>query len=74
MVTEFDLVLADGSLKTFCKETTPNFSKYLINFGSIGVITSMKIQLVPKFNIHKAIYTDLWWDQLENNLEEITHK
>ena len=40
MVTEFDIVLADGTLKTFSKKETPNFSSYLINFGSIGVITA----------------------------------
>ena len=74
MVTEFDLVLADGSLRTFSRETTPDFERYLLNFGSIGVITSMKMQLVPKFNVHKAIYTDLTWESLESNLEEITQK
>ena len=40
MVTEFDIVIADGTLKTFSKKETPNFSSYLINFGSIGAITA----------------------------------
>jgi hypothetical protein len=33
-VTEFDLVLPDGALKTLNALSTPNFGHYLINFGS----------------------------------------
>ena len=63
-IWEFDMVLADGTLKTFNKKLTADFDKYLLNFGSIGVITSMSILLVPKFMVHKSIYQNLQWDVL----------
>ena len=58
-VLAFDMVMADGSLKTIKKGVTPNFSNYLMNFGAIGVITSMTMLLVPTFNVQKSIFADL---------------
>lgn len=55
-VTEFDIVMPDGTLKTLNSSTTPNFGNYLVNFGGLGVITSMTMLLVPKFMVHKSIY------------------
>ena len=74
-ITEFDLVLADGSLKTLNALTTPNFGHYLVNFGGLGVITSMTIVLVEKFMVNKSIYQDLQWDTLfkKENFDKIMH-
>ena len=65
-VTEFDIVLPDGTLKTLSSASTPHFWNYLFNFGGLGVVTSMTMMLVPKFMVHKAIYEDLQWDTLFN--------
>lgn len=74
-VLAMDVVLADGRLVTLSKEHTPNFSSYLLNFGAIGVITSMTILLERKFFVHKAIYENLKWESLFNqsNFEKIMH-
>lgn len=55
-IIEFDLIKADGTFVTLNKQTTPDFDKYLMNCGLLGVITSMSIRLVPKFLVHKSIY------------------
>jgi hypothetical protein len=75
-ITEFDLVLPNGSLKTLNALTTPNFGHYVFNFGGLGVITSMTIALVPKFMVNKSIYENLHWDVLFNkkNYDDIMHR
>ena len=74
-VRAMDVVLADGKLVTLSKASTPNFESYLINFGAIGVITSMTILLERKFYVHKAIYENLRFDSLFNkqNFDQIMH-
>ena len=40
------MMFADGSLRTFKKsENEDEFYRYLITFGSVGVITQMKMDL-----------------------------
>jgi xylitol oxidase len=75
-VVAFDIVFADGTLKSLSRNTTPNFSSYLINFGGLGVITSMTIRLVPTFLVSKSIYENLQWDVLfdKKNFDTIMHR
>jgi len=72
-VLAFDLVTADGRLKTLSMDDTPNFKHHIINFGGLGVITSMTMVLVPHFHVSKSIYENLKWDTLFNkaNLGDI---
>ena len=58
-ITEFDLVLADGLLKTLNAMTNSNFGYYLVNLNGLGVITSITIVLVEKFMVNKSIYQNL---------------
>ena len=73
-VLGFDIVMADGTLKSLNLFDTPNFKQYLINFGGLGIITSMTMRLTENFKIHKAIYTDLSWDTLFPNLDAMVKK
>lgn len=75
-VVAFDIVFADGTLKSLSRNTTPNFSTYLLNFGGLGVITSMTIRLVPTFMVSKSIYENLQWDVLfdKKNFDTIMHR
>ena len=54
-ICEFDIVFADGTIETISKEMG-KFGNYLLNFGSIGIIVSMTMLLVPKFSVMKSIY------------------
>jgi len=71
MVTGMEMVKADGTFHVLTKESTPNFSDFLINFGALGVVTSMTIRLEPKFFVHKEIYENLTFDALFANLDDI---
>ncbi|XP_066928285.1 alditol oxidase-like [Clytia hemisphaerica] len=74
-VVAFDMVFANGKLESLSKPTTPDFTNYLINFGGLGVITSMTIKLVPTFMVSKSIYKNLKWDILfdKNYFDNIMH-
>mmetsp|Transcript_9651 Transcript_9651/g.16213 ORF Transcript_9651/g.16213 Transcript_9651/m.16213 type:complete len:115 (-) Transcript_9651:969-1313(-) len=39
LIVEFDMVMADGTLKTFKKGETPFFDHYLLHYGGIGIVT-----------------------------------
>jgi len=67
MVEEFEMMFADGSVKSFNKATSPYFKHYLLTMGGIGIFISMTIRLVPTFNVSKSIYQNLSWDQLAQN-------
>ena len=71
MITEMEMVFADGTIKVLNKKTTPNFDQYIINFGALGVVTSMTIRLEPKFFVNKEIYENLTFDALFSNLNDI---
>lgn len=71
-----DIVFPDGTLKTLTRDVTPNFQNYLLNFGGLGVITSMTLRLEPSYMVSKSIYTNLQWDVLfdPKNLDKIMHR
>ena len=71
MITAMDMVLADGSLLSLSKASTPDFDKYLLNFGAIGVVTSMTIRLEPKFYVNKEIYEHLSFGMLFSHLDQV---
>lgn len=69
-VCEFEMVMADGTLEKF-EKGHKSFENLLVNFGSVGIITSMTMLLVPKFTVMKSIYQDLKWENLFANFDEI---
>jgi len=66
-VTNYDIVFADGTLKTLYKDLDPNFYFHIHSFGGTGVITRMSLRLVPRFNVFKAIYKNLSWDAIKDD-------
>ncbi len=68
-VTGITIVLADGSVQKLTRESTPDFHLYIMNFGSVGIITNMSMKVFPPFKIFKAIYYNLPWDELKDDLK-----
>lgn len=73
-VLTFDLVTPDGTLMTISYDKTPGFKHYLLNFGGLGIITSMTMKVFERFNVFKSIYTDLPFKTLFENLDKMTGK
>ena len=70
-VTQMEIVTPKGEVLHLTKGKTPNFLSYLLNFGGIGVITSMSMRIIPTYNIRKSIYKDLKWDTLFSNYDAV---
>lgn len=65
----FELVLADGSVVTCSKEENPElFYSVPWSYGTLGILTSAEIQLIPAKRFVKLLYKPL------GNLEEIVEE
>ena len=57
------MVTGEGKLLKISSKMV-NFTEHLLNFGAIGIITTMTIQLVPYYDVHKSIYLNLQFSTL----------
>ena len=46
-VLSIDVMFTDGTTKTINKGQDPDFFLYIINFGSVCIITSMTVKVLP---------------------------
>lgn len=70
-VVEMDFVLADGSMKTIRKGVTPDFERYLINFGALGIVVSATMVIEKHYMVAKGIYLNMPFETLYKNFNEI---
>jgi len=70
-VTAIEMVTPKGEVLHLTKEKTPNFKNYIINFGAVGIITKMSMEIERSYMIRKSIYSDLKWDVLFKNYNEV---
>mmetsp|Transcript_5705 Transcript_5705/g.4330 ORF Transcript_5705/g.4330 Transcript_5705/m.4330 type:complete len:165 (+) Transcript_5705:80-574(+) len=63
-VTQIEMVLANGDVRLFNRSEMPDshFFLHLLNFGTLGIITSITLQIKDEFKILKRIYENLSWD------------
>lgn len=61
-VHEIEIIHGDGKLAKYTSSNTPNFERYLINLGSLGVVVSMSMALVPSYMVNKSKYEKVSWD------------
>ena len=71
-VNEIEFVLPDGSLRTVSKELHPHeFYGSVVHLGSLGIISKLKLNLIPRFNISQRVYLDLPFGVAFDHFEEI---
>ena len=57
-VIAIEFVLADGSLKAYSREADPEvFDGVCVSLGCLGVVSKLTLQLVPRYDVHQAVYT-----------------
>jgi hypothetical protein len=44
-----------------------DFYYFIINFGTLGVITRMSVRLYPRFTVFKSIYKNVKWDAFSHD-------
>lgn len=71
-VAAFDLITGDGEVSTFSPSSNPgHFSGAIVALGSLGVIPSITLNVIPTFQVAQIVYENLSFDQLEHNLDAI---
>ncbi|MEJ1239976.1 D-arabinono-1,4-lactone oxidase [Chryseolinea sp. T2] len=71
-VDEIEILTGAGELKIFSKNVDPDeFAGAIVNLGSLGVATTVKLKLLPAFNVRQWVYLGLPMKQLEEHFDEI---
>lgn len=65
------MVTTEGKILNLIKGKTQNFDRYLLNFGTLGIITRMSMKIEKSYNVTKSIFSDLKWDTLFSKYDEI---
>ena len=69
-VRALEIVTADGEVHTITRDQN-NFMGSVVGLGSLGVVTKVTLDVLPRFDMTQLVYRNLSMDQLEHNLEAI---
>jgi xylitol oxidase len=71
-VRALELVTADGNVLHLSRDQDgADFLGSVAALGSIGVVSKVTLDVIPRFDMTQTVYRDLSMDQLEHNLETI---
>jgi xylitol oxidase len=72
VVCGLELITADGELVELSRDRNQNhFSGAVVDLGALGIVTKLRLELQPKFDVRQVVYENLPMDRLENHLDEI---
>ncbi|OSC39593.1 FAD-binding protein [Mycobacterium decipiens] len=69
-VTSVTLVNADGELITL-SHGDPDFDGAAVSLGSLGIVTSLRLNLLPSFDVEQYVYDGLGWASLLAHFDSI---
>ncbi|WP_255462257.1 D-arabinono-1,4-lactone oxidase [Granulicella sp. WH15] len=67
-VRAIEIVLPDGTLKTFTREHDADFPGIVVGLGALGIITRITLAVEPRFEMTQVLYENLSFDELQHNL------
>lgn len=71
-VRAFEIVLADGTVKTISRETAgATFDGMIVGLGALGIITRITLAVQPRFDMTQVLYENLSFSELEHHLVDI---
>ncbi len=71
-VSGIEVVAADGSVHTLTRaKDGERFLGSVVGLGALGVVTSVTLDVQPRYEMTQVVYRDLDFGQLEHNLEAI---
>ena len=72
VVSGLELVTADGELVELSRERNhDHFSGAVVDLGALGVVTKLRLDLLPKFDVSQVVYENVPMEKLERHLDEI---
>ncbi|MGW7537168.1 FAD-binding protein [Amycolatopsis sp. NPDC054798] len=69
-VSSFDLLTADGSLRTFSRADA-EFPGVVVNVGALGILTRLALDLEPTFLVRQDVFDALPWSAALDHFDEI---
>ena len=71
-VAALEIVTADGEIAHLSREKDGDrFLGAVVGLGSVGVVTSVTLDVQPTFQVAQSVYQDLSFDHLQHHFEEI---
>ena len=71
-VKAVELVAADGSVHMLSRDKDGDrFAGSVAGLGALGVVTHLKLQIQPRFDMTQVVYQNLPFSELEHHLSEI---
>lgn len=72
IVTGMEMVTSDGDLIKLSKDQhVGSFNGMVVHLGALGIVTRMKLRIVPTFQVRQYVYEELPLDQLRGNFEAV---
>ena len=69
-VRGLDIISADGSLRHLPNEEGA-FQGFPVGLGTLGVVTSVTLDVQPTFQVAQSVYQDLSFDHLKDHLQDV---
>lgn len=71
-VSGLEIVAAEGSVHTLTRaKDGDRFLGSVVGLGALGIVTSVMLDVQPRYDMTQVVYRDLDFAQLEHNLEAI---
>ncbi len=71
-VAAFEIVTADGEIVHLSREKDgAHFMGAVVGLGTVGVVTSVTLDVQPTFQVAQSVYQNLSFDHLQHHFEEI---
>ena len=71
-VSGLELVTADGELRSWSRAGDPDvFPGVVVGLGALGVVTTVTLDLVPRFDARQDLYVRLDWEAALEHFDEI---
>jgi len=71
-VTALEMVTGTGDVVQLSRASDGDkFNAAVVSLGALGIVTRLTLHVVPRFDMYQAVYEDLSFDQLRDNLRAI---
>jgi len=71
-VQAIEVVTADGTPRTFSRQTDPDlFAGTIVHLGALGIATHLTLTVEPAYAMVQTVYEDLPFSTLESNLRDV---
>lgn len=70
-VRSLEMVLADGSVRTFSRGDA-DFDGAVVSLGALGIVTELTLDVVPSFEVRQDIYDGVSWEGVLESFDELT--